>query len=90
MSSNSIISQIEAEQMDKEIPEFDPGDTGAVRTPKPSCEKIRASPPPSRPRFARTRACPTPRCARSSANQKPAAKPRPAPTPERPGLGAGT
>ncbi len=27
MSSNSIISQIEAEQMDKEVPEFGPGDT---------------------------------------------------------------
>ena len=31
MSSNSIISQIEAEQMDKEIPEFGPGDTVVVQ-----------------------------------------------------------
>ena len=31
MSSNSIISQLEAEQMDKEIPEFGPGDTIVVQ-----------------------------------------------------------
>jgi len=31
MSSNSIISQIEAEQMGKEIPEFAPGDTVVVQ-----------------------------------------------------------
>jgi large subunit ribosomal protein L19 len=31
MSSNSIISQIEAEQMDKDIPEFGPGDTVVVQ-----------------------------------------------------------
>jgi len=31
MSSNSIISQIEAEQMTKEIPEFGPGDTVVVQ-----------------------------------------------------------
>ena len=31
MSSNSIISQIEAEQMKKEIPEFSPGDTVLVQ-----------------------------------------------------------
>jgi large subunit ribosomal protein L19 len=31
MSSNSIISQIEAEQMEKEIPEFSPGDTVVVQ-----------------------------------------------------------
>jgi large subunit ribosomal protein L19 len=31
MSSNSIISQIEAEQMNKEIPEFGPGDTVVVQ-----------------------------------------------------------
>ncbi len=31
MSSNSIISQIEAEQMEKEIPEFSPGDTVLVQ-----------------------------------------------------------
>ena len=31
MSSNSIISQIEAEQMTKEIPEFAPGDTVVVQ-----------------------------------------------------------
>jgi large subunit ribosomal protein L19 len=30
-SSNSIISQIEAEQMNKEIPEFGPGDTVVVQ-----------------------------------------------------------
>jgi large subunit ribosomal protein L19 len=30
-SSNSIISQIEAEQMEKEIPEFGPGDTVVVQ-----------------------------------------------------------
>ena len=31
MSSNSIISQIEAEQMDKTLPEFGPGDTVVVQ-----------------------------------------------------------
>ena len=31
MSSNSIISQIEAEQMEKELPEFGPGDTVVVQ-----------------------------------------------------------
>jgi large subunit ribosomal protein L19 len=31
MSSNSIISQIEADQMTKEIPEFGPGDTVVVQ-----------------------------------------------------------
>ena len=31
MSSNNIISQIEAEQMSKEIPEFAPGDTVVVQ-----------------------------------------------------------
>ena len=31
MSSNNIISQIEAEQMGKEIPEFGPGDTVVVQ-----------------------------------------------------------
>ena len=31
MSSNKIISQIEAEQMGKEIPEFAPGDTVVVQ-----------------------------------------------------------
>jgi large subunit ribosomal protein L19 len=31
MSSNSIISQLEAEQMDKELPEFGPGDTVVVQ-----------------------------------------------------------
>ena len=31
MSSNSIISQLEAEQMDKDIPEFSPGDTIVVQ-----------------------------------------------------------
>ena len=31
MSSNSIISQIEAEQMNKDIPEFGPGDTVVVQ-----------------------------------------------------------
>ena len=30
-SSNSIISQIEAEQMNKEVPEFGPGDTVVVQ-----------------------------------------------------------
>ena len=31
MSSNSIISQIEAEQMEKDVPEFGPGDTVVVQ-----------------------------------------------------------
>ena len=31
MSSNTIISQIEAEQMTKEVPEFGPGDTVVVQ-----------------------------------------------------------
>ena len=31
MSSNKIIAQIEAEQMEKEIPEFGPGDTLVVQ-----------------------------------------------------------
>lgn len=31
MSTNSIISQLEAEQMDKELPEFGPGDTVVVQ-----------------------------------------------------------
>lgn len=31
MSTNKIIAQIEAEQMEKEIPEFDPGDTVVVQ-----------------------------------------------------------
>ena len=31
MSSNNIISQIEAEQMNKEIPDFGPGDTVVVQ-----------------------------------------------------------
>jgi len=31
MSSNSVISQIEAEQMSKEIPDFAPGDTITVQ-----------------------------------------------------------
>ena len=31
MSSNKIISQIEAEQMQKELPEFGPGDTVVVQ-----------------------------------------------------------
>ena len=31
MSSNKIIAQIEAEQMEKEIPEFGPGDTVVVQ-----------------------------------------------------------
>jgi large subunit ribosomal protein L19 len=31
MSTNKIISQIEAEQMGKEIPEFNPGDTVVVQ-----------------------------------------------------------
>ncbi len=30
-SKNSIISQIEAEQMEKDIPEFGPGDTVVVQ-----------------------------------------------------------
>ncbi len=31
MSTNKIISQIEAEQMEKELPEFSPGDTVVVQ-----------------------------------------------------------
>ena len=31
MSTNKIISQIEAEQMEKELPEFGPGDTVVVQ-----------------------------------------------------------
>ncbi|MCX2981792.1 50S ribosomal protein L19 [Halieaceae bacterium IMCC14734] len=31
MSSNSIISQLDAEQMEKELPEFAPGDTVVVQ-----------------------------------------------------------
>jgi len=31
MSTNSIISQLDAEQMDKELPEFAPGDTVVVQ-----------------------------------------------------------
>ena len=31
MSTNKIISQIEAEQMEKELPEFGPGDTAVVQ-----------------------------------------------------------
>ena len=31
MSTNKIISQLEAEQMDKEVPEFGPGDTVVVQ-----------------------------------------------------------
>ena len=31
MSANKIISQIEAEQMEKELPEFSPGDTVVVQ-----------------------------------------------------------
>ena len=31
MSTNKIISQLEAEQMDKELPEFGPGDTVVVQ-----------------------------------------------------------
>jgi len=31
MGTNSIISQLEAEQMDKELPEFGPGDTVVVQ-----------------------------------------------------------
>lgn len=31
MSSNSIISELEAEQMDKDLPEFAPGDTLVVQ-----------------------------------------------------------
>jgi large subunit ribosomal protein L19 len=31
MSTNKIIAQIEAEQMDKELPEFGPGDTVVVQ-----------------------------------------------------------
>ncbi|MEM1404125.1 MAG: 50S ribosomal protein L19 [Pseudomonadota bacterium] len=31
MSTNSIISQLDAEQMDKELPEFSPGDTVVVQ-----------------------------------------------------------
>ena len=31
MSTNKIISQIEAEQMQKELPEFGPGDTVVVQ-----------------------------------------------------------
>ena len=31
MSSNTIISQLDAEQMDKELPEFSPGDTVVVQ-----------------------------------------------------------
>jgi large subunit ribosomal protein L19 len=31
MSSNTIISQLDAEQMDKELPEFGPGDTVVVQ-----------------------------------------------------------
>ena len=31
MSTNKIISQIEAEQMDKQLPEFGPGDTVVVQ-----------------------------------------------------------
>ena len=31
MSTNSIISQLDAEQMDKELPEFGPGDTVVVQ-----------------------------------------------------------
>ncbi len=31
MSGNSIISQLDAEQMDKELPEFSPGDTVVVQ-----------------------------------------------------------
>jgi len=31
MSTNKIIAQIEAEQMDKELPEFSPGDTVVVQ-----------------------------------------------------------
>jgi len=31
MSTNSIISQLDAEQMDKDLPEFSPGDTVVVQ-----------------------------------------------------------
>ncbi|KGE03636.1 50S ribosomal protein L19 [Pseudohaliea rubra] len=31
MSTNSIISQLDAEQMDKDLPEFNPGDTVVVQ-----------------------------------------------------------
>ena len=31
MSANKIIAELEAEQMDKEIPEFGPGDTVVVQ-----------------------------------------------------------
>ena len=31
MSTNTIISQLDAEQMDKELPEFSPGDTVVVQ-----------------------------------------------------------
>ena len=31
MSTNKIISQLEAEQMEKELPEFAPGDTVVVQ-----------------------------------------------------------
>ena len=31
MNTNSIISQLDAEQMDKELPEFSPGDTVVVQ-----------------------------------------------------------
>jgi large subunit ribosomal protein L19 len=43
-SNNSIISQIEAEQMEKEIPEFAPGDTIVVqvRVKEGSRERLQA------------------------------------------------
>ena len=33
MSTNNIISQLEAEQMQRELPEFSPGDTVVVQRP---------------------------------------------------------
>ncbi|MEM6301181.1 MAG: 50S ribosomal protein L19 [Pseudomonadota bacterium] len=44
MSTNSIISQLDAEQMDKELPEFSPGDTVVVqvRVKEGSRERLQA------------------------------------------------
>ena len=40
-SNNSIISQIEAEQMNKEIPEFGPGDTVVVQVKVKEGSRVR-------------------------------------------------
>ncbi|MEO0436580.1 MAG: 50S ribosomal protein L19 [Pseudomonadota bacterium] len=44
MSTNSIISQLDAEQMEKELPEFSPGDTVVVqvRVKEGSRERLQA------------------------------------------------